>query len=62
MRARTIVLALRDNRPVRGWPRAPSAEESRISVGAIDAVLTVPPDVEKPPVALLIAGSGHDRP
>jgi alpha-beta hydrolase superfamily lysophospholipase len=40
-----------------------SAEESRIAVGAIDAVLTVPPGVERPPVALLIAGSGstdHD--
>ena len=39
------------------------AEESRISVGAIDAVLNVPAGVEKPPVALLIAGSGstdHD--
>src|SRR5450756_2262161 len=40
-----------------------SAEESRIRVGAIDAVLATPPDVERPPVALLIAGSGstdHD--
>src|SRR3984957_7560788 len=40
-----------------------SAEETRIRVGAIDAVLTVPPDVERPPVAVLIAGSGstdHD--
>jgi pimeloyl-ACP methyl ester carboxylesterase len=40
-----------------------SAEESRIRVGAIDAVLTIPPDVQRPPVALLIAGSGstdHD--
>jgi pimeloyl-ACP methyl ester carboxylesterase len=39
------------------------AEESRISVGAINAVLTVPQDIERPPVALLIAGSGstdHD--
>jgi hypothetical protein len=37
--------------------------ESKIRVGAIDAVLTVPPDVDHPPVALLIAGSGttdHD--
>ena len=39
-----------------------SAEESKIRVGAIDAVLTIPPDVERPPVALLIAGSGIDRP
>jgi alpha-beta hydrolase superfamily lysophospholipase len=40
-----------------------SAQESKIRVGAIDAVLTVPPNVERPPVALLIAGSGstdHD--
>jgi uncharacterized protein len=40
-----------------------SAEISRIRVGAIDAVLTIPPDVDRPPVALLIAGSGttdHD--
>jgi uncharacterized protein len=40
-----------------------SAEETRIRVGAIDAVLAAPPDVERPPVALLIAGSGstdHD--
>jgi hypothetical protein len=40
-----------------------AAEESRIRVGAIDAVLTVPPGVDRPPVALLIAGSGttdHD--
>src|ERR1700733_8849636 len=37
--------------------------ESKIRVGAIDAVLTMPPGVERPPVALLIAGSGttdHD--
>ncbi len=40
-----------------------SAAESKINVGAIDAVLTVPDGVERPPVALLIAGSGstdHD--
>lgn len=39
------------------------AEEAKIRVGFIDAVLTVPPDVERPPVVLLIAGSGstdHD--
>ena len=44
------------------WARV-SAEEAVIRVGAIDAVLTIPADVEKPPVALLIAGSGstdHD--
>jgi pimeloyl-ACP methyl ester carboxylesterase len=40
-----------------------SGEETRIRVGNIDAVLTIPPDVERPPIALLIAGSGstdHD--
>jgi len=40
-----------------------AADESNIRVGPIDAVLTVPPNVAKPPVALLIAGSGstdHD--
>src|SRR5579871_1293953 len=39
------------------------ANESQIRVGNLDAVLTIPPDVERPPVALLIAGSGstdHD--
>jgi pimeloyl-ACP methyl ester carboxylesterase len=39
------------------------ADEAKIRVGAIDAVLATPPDVERPPVALLIAGSGstdHD--
>jgi uncharacterized protein len=40
-----------------------AGEETRIRVGNIDAVLTMPPGVERPPVALLIAGSGttdHD--
>ena len=40
-----------------------SGEEAPIRIGNIDAVLTTPPDVEHPPVALLIAGSGstdHD--
>lgn len=40
-----------------------SAEETRIRVGAIDAVLAIPADGERAPVALLIAGSGstdHD--
>src|ERR1700742_347408 len=40
-----------------------SAAEARIRVGNIDAVLTTPPDVDRPRVALLIAGSGstdHD--
>ena len=38
-------------------------QQSQIRVGPIDAVLTMPPNVERPPVALLIAGSGstdHD--
>jgi uncharacterized protein len=46
-----------------GMSAAASAQESRIRVGLIDAVLTMPPNVERPPVALLIAGSGstdHD--
>jgi alpha-beta hydrolase superfamily lysophospholipase len=40
-----------------------SAGETQIRVGDLDAFLTTPSDVEKPPVALLIAGSGstdHD--
>lgn len=39
------------------------AQETRIRVGAIDAFLTIPPRVNRPPLALLIAGSGstdHD--
>lgn len=35
-----------------------AVEETQIRIGAIDAVLAVPPGVERPPVALLIAGSG----
>ncbi|CCE09052.1 conserved exported hypothetical protein [Bradyrhizobium sp. STM 3843] len=35
-----------------------SAEESNIRVGALDAVLTMPSGVDRPPIALLIAGSG----
>src|ERR1700684_2317507 len=35
-----------------------SAEETKTKSAAIDAVLAIPPDVERPPVALLIAGSG----
>ena len=40
-----------------------SGEETKIRVGKLDAVLTTPANVERPPVALLIAGSGstdHD--
>jgi uncharacterized protein len=38
-------------------------EEARVRIGKIDAVLTTPANAERPPVALLIAGSGstdHD--
>lgn len=34
------------------------ADETSVKIGAIDAVMTIPPGVERPPVALLIAGSG----
>src|ERR1700743_786635 len=40
-----------------------SGSETQVRVGNLEAVLTTPPDVERPPVALLIAGSGstdHD--
>jgi pimeloyl-ACP methyl ester carboxylesterase len=40
-----------------------SGEETGIRIGNINAVLTMPPDAERPPLALLIAGSGttdHD--
>jgi uncharacterized protein len=60
MRLRTVIAAL----AILGAMTANAcADETRIRVGLIDAVLTVPPDVERPPVALLIAGSGttdHD--
>src|ERR1700737_2600622 len=62
MRARTIIAALAVFGLVAITANA-SAEETSIRVGAIDAVLSVPSDVERPPVALLIAGSGstdHD--
>ena len=62
MRARTITVVLAILGIFQMATNA-SAEETSIRVGAIDAVLTVPPDVERPPVALLIAGSGttdHD--
>lgn len=35
-----------------------SAEETKLRVGFIDALLVTPAGVERPPVALLIAGSG----
>jgi hypothetical protein len=60
MRTRIFALALLG---LSGLAVSAAAEETKIRVGAIDAVLTIPPDVERPPVALLIAGSGstdHD--
>jgi hypothetical protein len=60
MRFISIVLVLTS---ALGMAGKASAEETKIHVGAIDAVLTIPAEVERPPVALLIAGSGttdHD--
>jgi pimeloyl-ACP methyl ester carboxylesterase len=57
MRARTIIPALA-LLGLSGFALNASADEAKIRVGAIDAVLTIPPEVERPPVALLIAGSG----
>jgi pimeloyl-ACP methyl ester carboxylesterase len=62
MRVRTLIGALAIV-SFCGVMASASGEETRIRVGNIDAVLTTPPDVEHPPVALLIAGSGstdHD--
>jgi pimeloyl-ACP methyl ester carboxylesterase len=62
MRARTVIGAL-GILGLCGAIVSARAEEAKIRVGAIDAVLTTPPDVERPPVVLLIAGSGsvdHD--
>jgi len=62
MRARTLIGALAIL-GLSGMAVTAAADETKIRVGFIDAVLTVPPDVERPPVALLIAGSGstdHD--
>src|SRR5260221_7480878 len=46
-----------------GVTMSASAEETKLRVGSIDALLVTPAGVERPPVALLIAGSGstdHD--
>jgi len=62
MRARALITALAVLGCL-GAISAARAEEAKIRVGAIDAVLTTPADVERPPVVLLIAGSGstdHD--
>jgi uncharacterized protein len=61
MRVRALHLALALVISVMNAPA--SAEESRVRIGAIDAVLTMPSEIERPVVALLIAGSGstdHD--
>ena len=57
MRVRTLIGALAIVSFCGATPSA-SGEETKIRVGNIDAVLTTPPDVERPPIALLIAGSG----
>src|ERR1700733_11864487 len=62
MRARTIIGAFAILY-LCGVMASARAEETKIRVGLIDAVLTTPPNVERPAVALLIAGSGstdHD--
>jgi uncharacterized protein len=62
MRLRTLIGALAIVGFCGATPSV-SGEETKIRIGDIDAVLTTPPDVERPPIALLIAGSGstdHD--
>jgi pimeloyl-ACP methyl ester carboxylesterase len=58
MRVRAMFRAFALLAVVGGWIVSASAEETKIRIGVIDAVLTVPPGVERPAVALLIAGSG----
>jgi len=66
MRIKTLIDALMGALAIVGlWGAMTSAhaDEAKIRVGAIDAILTTPADVEKPPIVLLIAGSGstdHD--
>jgi len=63
LRASTILRTLAALTLISGFAVNAAAGESQIRVGALDAWLSVPPDVEHPPVALLIAGSGptdHD--
>jgi alpha-beta hydrolase superfamily lysophospholipase len=60
MRIRILMLAVVG---LCGMVAGASGEETQIRIGNIDAVLTTPPDVGRPPIALLIAGSGstdHD--
>ena len=47
MRARTIIPALALLALASAMAVNASAEETKIRVGAIDAVLTIPPDVER---------------
>ena len=63
MRARAPLIGALAILGLCGMAASAAADESKIRVGFIDAVLTVPSDVERPPVVLLIAGSGstdHD--
>src|ERR1700719_1917965 len=63
MRARAPLIGALAILGLCGMAASAAADESKIRVGFIDALLTVPPDVERPPVVLLIAGSGstdHD--
>ena len=62
MRVRTLIGALAVV-SLCSMTASASGEETKIRVGNIDAVLTTPPDVEHPPVVLLMRGSGttdHD--
>jgi len=62
MRGAPLIVALAALGLAAMWTSA-SAEDAAIRVGAINAVLATPSDAEKPPVAVLIAGSGstdHD--
>jgi len=56
MRARTIFGAVA--LLVTVFAMSASAEETKLRIGAIDAVLTTPAQATRPPAALLIAGSG----
>jgi uncharacterized protein len=58
-----LLLAFAAGASAQGTVQESKSQESKINVGAIDAYLAIPAGVEKPPVALLIAGSGstdHD--
>jgi uncharacterized protein len=58
MRAGTVVRAIVLLAITFIIPVNASADETNIRVGAIDAVLSAPAQIARPPVALLIAGSG----